>query len=72
MSTSYESAARERAGKAPSTISCFDPATLEPLGEVEVCPPAEVRERVARARAAQQGWARTRFDTRREEILVPN
>jgi acyl-CoA reductase-like NAD-dependent aldehyde dehydrogenase len=68
MSTSYTSAARARAGQASSTISCFDPATLEPLGEVDVCPPDEVTVRVERARLAQLGWARSSFDKRRDML----
>ncbi len=49
----------------PGTIACFDPATGEPLGEVRVTTPAEVRECVRRARIAQRTWARASFDTRR-------
>ena len=66
MSMSYETAARSRTDK--NSISCFDPATLEPLGEVAVCAPEEVRRRVERARVAQRQWARTSFETRREVL----
>jgi len=65
MSTSYSSASRVRAGQLSTTISCFDPATLEALGEVEACPPGEVASRVERARSAQLQWGRTSFDQRR-------
>ncbi|MBI4957237.1 MAG: aldehyde dehydrogenase family protein [Myxococcales bacterium] len=54
--------------RAPATIRCFDPATLEPLGEVPVTPPAEVVERIARARRAQARWAETSFDERRRVL----
>lgn len=46
-------------------IECFDPATREPLGVVEVASPAAVHAAVQRARAAQKGWADTSFDQRR-------
>ncbi|MCS6914387.1 MAG: aldehyde dehydrogenase family protein [Myxococcales bacterium] len=55
-------------GDRPERISCHDPATLEPLGEVPVCSPAEVRERVSRARAAQKAWARSSFRERRRVL----
>lgn len=47
-------------------ISCFEPATRKPLGEVPVCSPAEVRERIARARRAQTAWAERSFEERKE------
>ncbi len=53
---------------ARTTIPCFEPATRRSLGEVPVCPPAEVKERIARARRAQVAWAQTSFDTRREVL----
>ena len=49
----------------PAVIPCHDPATGEHLGDVPVVGPAEVRERVERARAAQRHWARTSFAERR-------
>ncbi|MCA9657481.1 MAG: aldehyde dehydrogenase family protein [Myxococcales bacterium] len=51
-----------------ATIPCFDPATGEPLGEVANVGGDEVRARIARARAAQERWAETTFDERREVL----
>src|SRR5204863_8840491 len=50
------------------TLHCFDPATLEPLGELPIVGADEVRERVARARRAQQAWRRTSFERRRQVL----
>jgi acyl-CoA reductase-like NAD-dependent aldehyde dehydrogenase len=47
------------------TIQCTNPATREPLGTVPVTSPAEVKAAIARARAAQTGWAETDFAMRR-------
>ncbi len=46
-------------------IQCTNPATREPLGTVVADTPAEVRAAIARARAAQIGWAETDFAMRR-------
>jgi len=40
------------------TLSVTSPATGEKIGSVAVATPAEVREAVAAARAAQADWAR--------------
>jgi acyl-CoA reductase-like NAD-dependent aldehyde dehydrogenase len=48
-----------------TTIPCVDPATRTRLGEVPVVGPSEVRERVARARRAQQTLGATSFAERR-------
>ncbi|MCA9619562.1 MAG: aldehyde dehydrogenase family protein [Myxococcales bacterium] len=68
MSTSYHEARADRAASARTTIPCFDPATLEPLGEVPVCPADQVAERVEKARMAQARWAKTSFSERREVL----
>lgn len=47
------------------TIRCVDPATGEPLGNIAVDSPEQVRAAIARARAAQIGWAETDFAKRR-------
>ena len=52
----------------PATIPCVDPATGEHLGEVPALTPDEVRERVARARVAQESWAKTSFAERRRVL----
>lgn len=51
-----------------ATIPCTDPATGERLGEVPSLTPAEVEERIARARKAQAEWARTPFVERRKVL----
>jgi acyl-CoA reductase-like NAD-dependent aldehyde dehydrogenase len=48
-----------------ATIECRNPATLEYLGEVPVFTREMVKERVARARAAQVAWGATSFRKRR-------
>ncbi len=67
MTTSYADAARARRAER-GTIPCFDPATLEPLGDVPVVAPEEVPARVERARRAQVRWAETSFAVRRRVL----
>ena len=45
-------------------LSLSNPATLEPLGEIEVQSAVEVRAAVSRARKAQPEWAALSFDRR--------
>lgn len=52
------------------TLSCRNPATLEPLGEVPVFDQAQVKERVARARRAQLAWGQTSFAERRRVLTA--
>jgi acyl-CoA reductase-like NAD-dependent aldehyde dehydrogenase len=52
----------------PAEISCFDPATREPLGEIRVDTAADVGAAVARARAAQKQWRQTSFEERRQVL----
>lgn len=52
----------------PTHIPCTDPATKESLGEVRVDTAADVEAAVARARAAQQAWRETSFETRRDVL----
>lgn len=47
-------------------IPCSNPATREPLGEVLANTPAEVREIIVKARAAQRTYARSTFSERRK------
>lgn len=51
---------------APAVISCRNPATREPLGEVPVDSPEQVLATVERARRAQRTWRQTSFEQRRE------
>jgi acyl-CoA reductase-like NAD-dependent aldehyde dehydrogenase len=50
-------------------LEVFAPATLERLGEIEVASPDDVREAVARARAAQADWAARSFEERGRLLL---
>jgi acyl-CoA reductase-like NAD-dependent aldehyde dehydrogenase len=54
----------------PRTLECRNPATLERLGDVPIFDEAAVRERVARARAAQRTWAGTPFSERRRVLAA--
>ncbi|MHB8419910.1 MAG: aldehyde dehydrogenase family protein [Myxococcales bacterium] len=47
-----------------------EPATGEPLPEVEVASPEAVRAAVARAREAQRGWAASGYQSRRARLLA--
>src|SRR5215813_13280766 len=51
---------------APGTrrLKVSNPATREPIGEMPITSPAEVRAAVDRARAAQPGWAARSFRER--------
>lgn len=53
---------------AARTIPCFDPATRAKLGEVAVVSAAEVKDRVAAARRAQEAWRTTSFAERRQVL----
>jgi acyl-CoA reductase-like NAD-dependent aldehyde dehydrogenase len=57
--------ALERA-EARGVIECYEPATRRALGEVEVTPPEALPSVLARARKAQERWARTSFAERRK------
>lgn len=52
----------------PRTIVCRNPANGEVLGEVPAMDAAEVSERLARARIAQQTWKKTSFAERRRVL----
>ncbi|CAE7536842.1 ALDH22A1 [Symbiodinium necroappetens] len=47
------------------SIPCWDPATLEFLGEVPACSASDMKERVLKARKAQQLWKSSSFARRR-------
>jgi acyl-CoA reductase-like NAD-dependent aldehyde dehydrogenase len=49
-------------------IECYEPATLKPLGFVPVTAPESLPELVARARKAQQSWAKTPFSERKKVL----
>jgi succinate-semialdehyde dehydrogenase/glutarate-semialdehyde dehydrogenase len=51
------------------TLAVYEPGSGKLLGEVRVSTPAQVRETVAAARAAQADWARRSFAERRDIML---
>jgi len=51
---------------APGMIQCFDPSTLQKLGEVKAMTAEEVNEACAKAAVAQKKWAKTSFAERRK------
>ena len=51
------------------TLAVYEPGTGKLLGEVRVSTPAQVRETVQQARAAQSEWARKSYAERREVLL---
>src|SRR5687767_9592007 len=53
-----------------NTIVSRNPASGEPLGEVPVMGPEEVRAAVARARAAQVEWGALPVDDRARRVLA--
>jgi acyl-CoA reductase-like NAD-dependent aldehyde dehydrogenase len=50
-------------------LGVFGPATLEPLGEIEIATADDVRRAVERARAAQAAWAALSFEERGRPLL---
>lgn len=57
-------------GKSKSVVPCWDPATMDYLGELPACSPEDVRQMLGRARGAQQRWAATPFAQRRQLLRV--
>src|SRR3954452_10427044 len=54
-------------GNEPMEIE--QPFTGKPLGTVPKCGPDDVRAAIERARAAQEGWAKTSFDERKRILM---
>lgn len=54
----------------PGYVQCFDPSTLQHLGECKAMTAEEVNEVVRRARVAQQKWAKTSFEERKHVLRV--
>lgn len=52
----------------PGMIQCFDPSTLQKLGEVKAMTEKEVNEACAKAKKAQKEWAKTSFAERRKVL----
>lgn len=50
-------------------LASYNPATGALVGQVDVCPPEEVSDRVARARAAQPAWAALGLEGRRAALM---
>src|SRR5687767_3283973 len=51
-----------------ATITSINPATGEPLGDVAIATPEQVRAAVAAARAAQRDWARLSVENRCKRV----
>jgi len=50
-------------------LGVFSPATLEPLGEIEIASADDVRRAVDKARSAQPAWAALSFESRGRFLL---
>ena len=49
----------------PNVLHCWDPATMEYMGEMQPLSAQEVRREIEAARVAQREWTKTSFETRR-------
>ncbi|CAN0037093.1 unnamed protein product, partial [Phaeothamnion confervicola] len=56
--------------KRPGFVQCYDPSTLQRLGEMEAMTPERVEAVVALASKAQVSWARTTFAERRRVLTA--
>ncbi len=70
MTSSVPMNGSETTASARRTIRCVEPATKRVLGEVAAATPADVKERIARARRVQPEWARTSFEERRRVLTT--
>ena len=52
----------------PGYIQCYDPSTLQHLGQVPAMAPTDVSAAVSKAAAAQPQWSRTSFAQRRKVL----
>jgi|UPI000581A2C7 acyl-CoA reductase-like NAD-dependent aldehyde dehydrogenase len=52
----------------PTMIQCYDPSTLQRLGEVPAMTPDNVHDLLVKASIAQKEWARTSFAQRRRVL----
>eukprot|EP00928_Gymnodinium_smaydae_P087833 TRINITY_DN72026_c0_g1_i1.p1 TRINITY_DN72026_c0_g1~~TRINITY_DN72026_c0_g1_i1.p1 ORF type:complete len:635 (+),score=162.34 TRINITY_DN72026_c0_g1_i1:63-1907(+) len=57
-------------GKSTSVVPCWDPATMDYLGEVPAATSKDVEDLVARARKAQESWKTSSFAQRRQFLRV--
>jgi hypothetical protein len=51
-------------------VPCYDPGTMQTLGNMPAMNAREVRARIARAKAAQVTWAASSFDQRRQLLRI--
>ncbi|KAI8320691.1 ALDH-like protein [Martensiomyces pterosporus] len=56
----------------PELIQCFDPATGRSLGQVRATTVDELNDKLHRARKAQETWAKTSFEQRRQVLRTLN
>jgi len=54
----------------PGKLQCYDPATMQHLGEVEMMTKEQVDEIVERSHIAQRAWAKTTFGQRRAVLRL--
>jgi len=57
-------------GKTKSMVPCWDPATMDFLGELPACSTEDTKKMLKRARAAQATWAESPFAQRRQLLRV--
>jgi acyl-CoA reductase-like NAD-dependent aldehyde dehydrogenase len=57
-------------GKSTTSVPCWDPATMDYLGELPAHSPDDVRKVLAKARTAQRQWATSPFAQRRQFLRV--
>lgn len=53
-------------GKSKTSVPCWDPSTMDYLGDLPAQSAADVNESLSRARVAQRQWAETSFAQRRQ------
>lgn len=57
-------------GKSSTSVPCWDPATMDFLGEMPAHSPEDVAAMTVRARSAQKRWATSTFSQRRQLLRV--
>ncbi len=67
--TSYLNTINGRPVASEQVLASINPATGETLGMVPVCTPAQVKQAIAAARAAQPAWA-ARPDAERKALMM--
>ena len=68
--TKYDPESANRIGLNQTVIPCWDPCTMDYLGEMPATSVDGVTETVKRAKAAQEQWKHSSFDTRRQFLRI--